>query len=92
MELYCRYTNVLGEQANRNLYLLALSKREHFTRSRTSPSLLYPDWRKSTVIYDNQFADVAARLEQEIRLRLPEVITGLKDSSIRHWIVRNPAY
>ena len=78
MELYCRYTNVLGEQANRNLYLLALSKREHFTRSRTSPSLLYPDWRKSTVIYDNQFADVAARLEQEIRLRLPEVITGLK--------------
>jgi Rps23 Pro-64 3,4-dihydroxylase Tpa1-like proline 4-hydroxylase len=78
MELCRRYVNVLGEQANQDLYLLALSKREHFTHSRTSPSQLYADWRRSTVIYDNQFADVAARLEKEIRLRLPEVMIALK--------------
>jgi hypothetical protein len=78
MEKYRQYFNVLGEAINRELYRVALSKREYFTRSKTSPSKLYPDWRRSTVIYDHQIAGVAAALEQAIRLRLPEVRTALK--------------
>lgn len=78
MEPYRQYFNVLGESANHDLYRLALSKREHFTHSRTTPSQLYPDWRRSTVIYDDQLAGVAAKLEREIRLRLPEVMAALQ--------------
>lgn len=78
METYRQYFNVLGERVNHNLYLLALSKREYFTHSRTSVSKHYPDWRKSTVIYDDQLASVAASLERQIRLRLAEVMAALR--------------
>jgi Rps23 Pro-64 3,4-dihydroxylase Tpa1-like proline 4-hydroxylase len=73
MQRYRQYFNVLGEDFNQELYRVALSKREYFTRSKTSPSKNYPDWRRSTVIYDNQLVDVATTLERAIRLRLPEV-------------------
>lgn len=78
METYSCYQNVLGESTNREIYYLALSKREHFTRSKTSPSKLYPDWRRSTVIFDGDFVDVASRLDHEIRLHLQEVIAALR--------------
>jgi Rps23 Pro-64 3,4-dihydroxylase Tpa1-like proline 4-hydroxylase len=77
MQRYRQYFNVLGESFNQTLYRIALSKREYFTRSKTSPSKNYPDWRRSTVIYDNQLVDVAATLEQAIRLHLPEVEAAL---------------
>ena len=73
MQRYRQYFNVLGDSFNQELYRVALSKREYFTRSKTSPSKNYPDWRRSTVIYDNQLVAVAATLERAIRLRLPEV-------------------
>ena len=77
MQRYRQYFNVLGESFNQELYRIALSKREYFTRSKTSPSRNYPDWRRSTVIYDNQLAGVAATLERAIRLCLPEVKAAL---------------
>ncbi len=77
MQKYLQYCNVFGESFNQELYRVALSKREYFTRSKTSPSKDYPDWRRSTVIYDNQLVDVARTLERAIRLRLPEVKTAL---------------
>lgn len=78
METYRQYFNILGEAVNHDLYRLVLSKREYFTHSKTSPSKVYPDWRKSTVIYDDQLVDVATKLEREIRLRLPEVMAALQ--------------
>ena len=77
MQRYRQYFNVLGESLNEELYRVAISKREYFTRSKTSPSKNYPDWRSSTVIYDNQLVDVAANLERAIRFRLPEVKAAL---------------
>lgn len=77
MQRYRQYFNVLGESLNQELYRVAISKREYFTRSKTSPSKNYPDWRRSTVIYDNQLVDVAANLERAIRFRLPEVKAAL---------------
>lgn len=77
MQTYRQYFNVLGQSFNEELYRLALSKREYFSRSKTSPSKDYPDWRRSTVIYDNQLVDVAATLERAIRQRLPEVREAL---------------
>ena len=74
----CRqYFNVLGERFNHELCRMALSKREYFARSKTSVNKKYPDWRRSTVIYDNQLVDVATTLERAIRLRLPEVNAAL---------------
>lgn len=77
MQRYRQYFNVLGEGFNQELYRVALSKREYFTRSKTSPSKNYPDWRRSMVVYDNQLVEVAANLERAIRLRLPEVEAAL---------------
>ena len=78
MIAYCQYFNVFGDRANRALHELALTKNGHFTASKTSPSKDYPDWRKSTVIYDNQLAGIKARIEAEIRARLPQVLTTLR--------------
>lgn len=75
---YCRYFDVLGETRNRQLCQTAFKKREQFTQSKTSPSKLYPDWRRSTVIYDIQIENAVSRLDQEIRLRLREVLAALR--------------
>jgi Rps23 Pro-64 3,4-dihydroxylase Tpa1-like proline 4-hydroxylase len=77
MKPFCQYFDVFGESANRDLYRMAISKREHFAHSRTSQRKHYPDWRKSTVIYDDQLAGAAAQLEREIQIRLPEVLEAL---------------
>jgi hypothetical protein len=74
---YCRYVNVFGDQVNRDLFRLALAKRPAFTRSKTSPSKHYTDWRKSTVIYDTQLSGATARLDAEVRARLPDVMRTL---------------
>ncbi len=71
---YLIFEDVLGEATNRELYRFALSKREIFTHSRTSPNRLYPDWRKSTVIYDSELADFAARIEHELDRRRPQAV------------------
>ncbi|MDH4088793.1 MAG: hypothetical protein OEV04_17345, partial [Nitrospira sp.] len=67
---YCLYSDVMGESLNRKLCQIALEKREQFTQSKTSPSKLYPDWRRSTVIYDAHIENAVSHLDQEIRLRL----------------------
>lgn len=77
MGTHRQYFAVFGEGGNREIYRLALEQRQHFTASKTSPNKLYPDWRRSTVIYDDRLAGVADRLEREIRSRLPEVVTAL---------------
>jgi Rps23 Pro-64 3,4-dihydroxylase Tpa1-like proline 4-hydroxylase len=74
---YCRFVDVFGDQANRELYRLALVKRPAFTRSKTSPSKHYTDWRRSTVIYDHQLTGATARLDAEVRARLPDVLRAL---------------
>lgn len=75
---YCLYSDVMGESLNRNLCQIALEKREQFTQSKTSPSKLYPDWRRSTVIYDAHIENAVSHLDQEIRLRLREVLAALR--------------
>ena len=77
MTPYCRFVDVFGEQVNRDLYQLALVKRPAFTRSKTSPGKHYTDWRRSTVIYDNQLTGATARLDAEVRARLPDVMRAL---------------
>lgn len=78
MEIYHTYQNFFGEQANRELYELALHKNENFSLSRTSQSKYYPEWRKSKVIYHNEFERFRQKIEQEVRKRLPEVLSNLK--------------
>jgi predicted 2-oxoglutarate/Fe(II)-dependent dioxygenase YbiX len=74
---YLIFEDVLGDEQNREIYRLALSKRELFAGSRTSPNRLYPDWRRSTVIYDCELAAVASRIEHEIKSRLPHAVRSL---------------
>jgi Rps23 Pro-64 3,4-dihydroxylase Tpa1-like proline 4-hydroxylase len=74
---YLVFEDVLGTEQNREIYRLALSKRELFAHSRTSPNRLYPDWRRSTVIYDHEVVGVASRIEHEIKKRLPHAIRAL---------------
>lgn len=78
MELYHTYHNFFGEAANRELYELALNKNENFSLSKTSYSKYHPEWRKSKVIYHNEFERFRQKIEQEVRKRLPEVLLNLK--------------
>jgi hypothetical protein len=75
--VYCQYFDVLGAGANRDLYRMALDKRARFERSRTSPGKYDPDWRLSTVIYDQHLAGATTLLERVLRARLPEVLAAL---------------
>jgi Rps23 Pro-64 3,4-dihydroxylase Tpa1-like proline 4-hydroxylase len=77
-ELYLICKDFFGEQANRELYELALCKNENFSASRTSYSKHYPEWRKSKVIYHNEFERFRQKMEQAVRRRLPEVLSHLK--------------
>lgn len=77
--MYKLYHEALGASANRALYAFALSRHERFTRSRTTAgSAKYTDWRKSTVIYDDQIGEASTRLDQLVRHNLPEVLDHLK--------------
>lgn len=73
MKLFIRYPGFFGEQLNRELYELAVSKNEMFSLSKTSYSNYYPEWRKSKVMYDSQFTYFKQTLEQKIRDRLDEI-------------------
>jgi SM-20-related protein len=65
--------NVLGEDLNKEIYKLAINKNDTFSLSRTSYSKYYPQWRKSKVIYDNQFTYFKQLLEQKLRDKLDEI-------------------
>jgi hypothetical protein len=71
------FEGVLGAVACGELWELASKKGEHFRHSRTSPTRLYPDWRRSTVLPLDHFADFAARIERAINDRLPDVLAQL---------------
>ena len=73
MNLFHQQTGFFGEQLNRELYELAVSKNEVYSPSRTSQSGYYPDWRKSKVIYDSQFSFFKETIEQKIRGQLEEI-------------------
>ena len=93
MELYCRYTNVLGV-AGRSQPVSprpVQARAFHAFEDLTEPaSILTGESRRS---FTTTSLPTSQRgLEQEIRLRLPEGDHRSHDSSIRHWIVRNPAY
>lgn len=77
MELFHRYQDFFGRQANRELYALALNKNENFSLSRTSYSKYYPEWRKSKVIYHTEFERFRQLIETEVKKRLPEVLSKL---------------
>jgi hypothetical protein len=74
MAAHLQLFDVLGERANRELLKFAVARRELFTPSRTSNNNDYPDWRRSGVIYENQFAPHAELLKHVVRSRLPEVL------------------
>jgi cupin-like protein/2-oxoglutarate-Fe(II)-dependent oxygenase superfamily protein len=71
------FTDVLGDAGSRELYEFALGRRALFERSRTSPNRLYPDWRKSTVVYDRDLSGFAARIETEVRARVTTSLASL---------------
>ena len=73
-ETFVQYQDVFGEAMNRQVYQLAVSKRNLFTRSKTSPSRHYSDWRRSTVLYDDALAGATSRLTDAIHARLPQVL------------------
>ncbi len=73
MQVYLKYQGFLGRQLNHQLYKLAISKENTYTPSRTSYSKYYPEWRKSVVIYDSQFALMKEMIEAKIRARLAEI-------------------
>jgi Rps23 Pro-64 3,4-dihydroxylase Tpa1-like proline 4-hydroxylase len=77
MELFHRYQHFFGEQTNRELYQLALLKNENFSLSKTSYSQYYPEWRKSKVIYHNEFERFRQVMERAVSRCLPEVLSKL---------------
>ncbi|HEY0678930.1 MAG TPA: cupin-like domain-containing protein [Chitinophagaceae bacterium] len=77
MEFFRRYFNFFGEQLNHELYEMALQKNEAFTISKTSYNHRYPEWRKSTVIYHDQFEFFRQKIVNEVKARLPEVLEAL---------------
>lgn len=77
MELFLQRFNFFGEEVNRRLYELAIQKNENFSLSKTSYSKHYPEWRKSKVIYHNQFEWFRQKIEYEIRKILPQVLREL---------------
>jgi len=77
MQLHCQYLDVFGADASREILRLASDQRPAFTASRTSPNKLYPDWRKSTVIYEGHLSGVVEKIEREVRNRVPAVMAAL---------------
>lgn len=72
-----RYAGVFGPRLNAELYELALAQRAHFEPSKTTPNRRYPDWRRSTVVYDHLLADAGVQLRRLVTARLPEVLATL---------------
>jgi Rps23 Pro-64 3,4-dihydroxylase Tpa1-like proline 4-hydroxylase len=77
VEAYLQYFDVFGKETNRELYRLAMAKNGLFSQSKTSPNKHYPDWRRSTVIYEDQLGGIIARLHQAVAARLPEALGAL---------------
>ena|SRR5688572_13323175 len=73
MELFLKYSSFFGDDLNRELYELAISKGEVFSNSKISYSKYYPEWRKSKVMYDSEFSFFKQTLERTIRNRLDEI-------------------
>ncbi len=78
MKLFYQYKDFFGGQLNRELYALAVSKNEIFSHSKTSNSKYYPEWRKSKVIYDSQFALFKNLIEKKIRESMDEIYRALE--------------
>ncbi|HZP87064.1 MAG TPA: cupin-like domain-containing protein [Burkholderiales bacterium] len=74
---HCRYLEVFGPAASAEIYQMALTKREVFSPSRTSPSRHYPDWRRSTVVYDEQLRGVYDLLQAAVLQRLASALVAL---------------
>lgn len=76
-QTHCRYRGVFGEALSQQIFQLAVCKRGVFAPSRTSPNKLYPDWRRSTVIYDDQLGGVYGTLQQAVLQRMPTAMSLL---------------
>jgi hypothetical protein len=59
------------------IHQLAMCKQSVFSPSRTSPNKLYPDWRRSSVIYDDHLSGVYNSLQQAVMQRLPRAMARL---------------
>lgn len=77
-ELYLQQFGFFGDELNQRLYQLAIGKNDHFSRSKTSSSQYYPEWRKSKVIYHDQFEWFKYKIEADIRKRLQQVLVALR--------------
>ena len=76
--LYYVFTDFLGKETNQELYSMAIDKNERFSQSSTIKSKLYPNWRKSKVMYHHQFAHFEALMQQKLRDSFGEICKRLK--------------
>ncbi|MBT8183442.1 MAG: 2OG-Fe(II) oxygenase [Eudoraea sp.] len=75
--LYYLFFDFLGKEENQALYNLAIEKNDRFSDSNTIKSKLYPNWRKSKVIYHQQFAYFEELMKQKLRERFDEICKRL---------------
>lgn len=78
MQVFHQYFDIFGEKVNRELYEMAIGHSEKFDLSKTSFSKLYPEWRKSKVIFDNLFTTYKLKIEKEILSRFPRILEVLE--------------
>ena len=76
--LFHLYPDFLGMELNQKLYRLAITKNERYSQSRTSRSKFYPEWRKSKVIYHDQFIEFQELMKDRLSGRFEEICEHLK--------------
>jgi len=68
------YENVFKEDINNAIFASVIRKHEKFVNSQTSAiSPIYSDWRKSKIIYHNNFPNINLFVKNEIMKKLDEV-------------------
>ncbi len=77
MTLFQVHRDLLGNDANREVYERSVALREAFEQSRVARRGVDPHTRVSRVVYADKFGDLASGLEQAIRERVPEAVTEL---------------
>ena len=76
--LFYLYPDFLGKTMNRELYKLAITKNGRYSQSRTSRAKMYPEWRKSKVIYHDQFREFEELMKEKLLGRFDEICEQLK--------------
>lgn len=77
MSLFLVHRDLLGAEANAEVYERAVALRGAFEQSRVVRRGVDPTTRVSRVVYANRFGDLARGLESAIRARVDEAVAGL---------------